>query len=368
MRRGVTIVEVLFSILVVSIGLLGSIAVFVVASTQMKKAIVNDSVGVIGRSAVHKFDTLAMRRPEKWHTWNGNYFVPIFDPSKREFTNNSFSLVQSYCIDSRFATANTGNWNAASTFPCNTPANQAGPRMHRVAFLTLPPLVPPNQAEADKLLARHRLFANTAFWCEDDLTVMRSDKDRSLPAEQVFAKDASNVPVKRQSDGHFSWMATLSPTPQAGTLANGNLGWIGGDSFVLSVVVFHDRESDLNLEAERTLGATVLDDGSTGGEVQLTSADPARLKIKAGQWILLSGMRPLRGPNGNTVDTYAYFRWYRVTTAEREPEVVAGGHQIHATLIGQDWASDLTNQQAVVVDGVVGVYEKTIRLDYGSTF
>jgi hypothetical protein len=34
--------------------------------------------------------------------------------------------------------------------------------------------------------------------------------------------------------------------------------------------------------------------------------------------------------------------------------------------MGQDWG--ITPAQATIVEGVVAVYEKTIRLDYGSTF
>src|SRR5262245_1523452 len=61
--RGVTILEVLFSIMLTTVGLLGAIALFPVASARARKARLNDAVAVSASSAVHMFDTMGMRRP-----------------------------------------------------------------------------------------------------------------------------------------------------------------------------------------------------------------------------------------------------------------------------------------------------------------
>ena len=47
---------------------------------------------------------------------------------------------------------------------------------------------------------------------------------------------------------------------------------------------------------------------------------------------------------------------------------VANSYSRYVTLMGQDWNVNLLNTQATIVEGVVAVYEKSIRLDYGSTF
>src|SRR6478735_6463835 len=98
-RTGVRIIEVLFSILIVSVGLLGAISLFVVAGAQVKKASQNDSAAVAARSSVHTFDVFGMRRPQRWFFWNGTNFAPV--ASNAGF-NSPYSAAQSYCIDSRF--------------------------------------------------------------------------------------------------------------------------------------------------------------------------------------------------------------------------------------------------------------------------
>ena len=65
-RRAVTILEVLFAILVTTIGLLGAIAIFPVASAQARKGRQNDIVAVAADSIAHQFDTQYMRRPDQW--------------------------------------------------------------------------------------------------------------------------------------------------------------------------------------------------------------------------------------------------------------------------------------------------------------
>src|SRR5438045_1785791 len=93
-RRGVTIIEVLFSILITSVGLLGAIALFPVASAQANKAKQNDAVAACGREAFHMFDTMGMRRPtDRWYAWN---------PANSVYDVVTWQQRESYCIDSRF--------------------------------------------------------------------------------------------------------------------------------------------------------------------------------------------------------------------------------------------------------------------------
>ena len=65
-RGGMTILEVLFAIMITTIGLLGAIAVFPVASQMAKKGRLNDEIAVCADAAVHRFDAQYMRRPDRW--------------------------------------------------------------------------------------------------------------------------------------------------------------------------------------------------------------------------------------------------------------------------------------------------------------
>src|SRR5262245_33942941 len=119
-RSGVTILEVLFSILVTSVGLLGAIALFPVATAQARRARVNDDAATTGRSAVHIFDTLGMRRPfDRWYTWNTAATPQQFVGA----TPATLNTLQSYCIDTRFVVRNTRNWANAQYFPYTSTLN-----------------------------------------------------------------------------------------------------------------------------------------------------------------------------------------------------------------------------------------------------
>lgn len=371
MRRGVTIVEVLFSILVVSIGLLGSIAVFVVASTQMKKAIVNDVSGASGRSAVHDFDTRGMRQPRMWVGWPIPWNVPQNGPqpiARNEFVLSmpNVPLGVSYCIDPRFLAMNQANQQAASFFPYPAKINNLDPRMYRISLHHGKPI---NDAQGNRVVdpAMTLLHANLIFTFGDDLAFVRPGlddtsqigipNDRALPAIQ----DANRSPNQRQTHGRFSWFATLVPKAE---IYSGRVS----DEYILSVVVFHERAiypgcvTDPILE--QVFDGVFQDDGSTGGEIQLaprpnTQAEP--LKLRSGNWVMVSANQVF----GNA--SLPRFQWYRVTNSDED----------RVTLMGPDWNTSYVNPrfptlaggcEVTIVPGVVAVYEKTIRLDAGRTF
>src|SRR5262245_60622065 len=142
-RRGVTILEVLFSILVTSVGLLGAIALFPVASARARRARVNDATAAAATNAVHMLDSMGMRRPyDRWYTW-----VTVGTPRFVGATPATLDLRQSYCIDTRFVVRNTLNWDTANIktglFPYVSPLNPLVnpnapppqyPRMLRIAY------------------------------------------------------------------------------------------------------------------------------------------------------------------------------------------------------------------------------------------
>jgi hypothetical protein len=183
-------------------------------------------------------------------------------------------------------------------------------------------------------------------------------------------------------------MATVVPKVEPGGIS---------DEYVLSIVVFHDRPTDLFLTPyaaggnenilERMVQVAFVvppdlnNDGTSGGEVLLsvpTSAYPGgtlsaqefaeqRLKVRTGDWLLLAGRRLIPGTTPTAIDR---FQWYRVVHVD--PDVTlntaANRFERYVTLMGRDWDTSLSLTYALLMEGVVGVYEKTIRLEYGSSF
>jgi hypothetical protein len=167
------------------------------------------------------------------------------------------------------------------------------------------------------------------------------------------------MPVsRRQYYGGFSWFATLVQESN-----NSN-----SDQYVLSVVVLEDRDlsamevvvpatflgglggGELRLIDEDTNLNGVLDaNEDTNGNGQLDSID-----LGTGDWLMLTAAATAAAPNR--------FRWYRVMNSMKDVDSNSNPIQF-VTLEGADIDSNFVPVSAVLVPGVVGVFERTIRLE-----
>jgi len=458
---------VLFAILVTSVGLLGAIALFPVASAQARRARLTEASAWAGRAGVHTFDALGMRRPDRWLGYVGASGIwwdfppsgsPLSIPSPYypyPVTSIRFPPGTAFCIDPRMVAANPtiATAPAASLFPYSATTNprtpdyggtqypfwQFDPRMFRITLTAgAPPIsLPIGQFYADRI-----------FLLEDDLAFVRPGQDdvsnmtinpavsavnappnakltndRTLPAMQRFTILPSTVGSSpqplgtRQTQGRLSWMATMVPQTDIysvksnGSTARG-LGSSITDEYLLSIVVLANRAADMvttDAFHERVVDVSFFDntftsDGSSGGEVLLhwTAAQSGtndkfaadRLKVRPNDWIMLSANEYLRNSSGNVLASVPRFRWYRVTHCDHEPtyNAVPGsgspfnsspGYELYATLSGPDWPAFGTTThfhanphlgmlqgtaEATLVEGAIAVYEKTVRLEYGSTY
>jgi hypothetical protein len=164
-------------------------------------------------------------------------------------------------------------------------------------------------------------------------------------------------------------MATLSPK-----LERLPTGSPLEDRYILSIVVFQDRPTELGSAypaSEWTVNVTPHGGWVNGGDVTLTapttlpngiatSADA--VDVRAGQWIMLVAQTDT-GTNGRRMPLC---RWYRVIDADG-PDTSTTPATCAVTLAGADF-TDFTNGPqpvAIICKGVVAVYEKTITLEPG---
>lgn len=330
MRRGVSLLEVLFAIMVTTIGLLGALAILPAASSQARKGRNNDAVAVLGPRAFHEFDTRGWRQTANWQAWN---------PVASDWQPYAPQFGESICIDPRFIAANSTTQAAASVFPyVSAVGNQV--RMRRVTL---------NRGDGVEM---GKLLADSLFMFDDDLHYTRDD-DNSIAPKQEW--DGGK---RRGSLGEFSWLATLTPKVNRHSVSAGN-------EYVLSVVVFHQRPADLAINDsihERCVDITFPGGGIGGGEVLLsTSAGVDLSKVKANDWLLVMGrsqVQVIDPATGALSMPIPRFQWYRISDTEAEDE----SGQRYTTLQGQDWDTTCTDTQAMLIEGVVGVYEKTVRL------
>jgi hypothetical protein len=182
--------------------------------------------------------------------------------------------------------------------------------------------------------------------------------------------------VKRLNAAETSWMATLTPNRNRMNVAAWRLE--PTDQYLLSIVVFNNRfinYTDPNTaeEKERLLNITFLNEGFGGGEVRLSHTNSAALELKHGDWVMLSADSKIG----------SCFRWYRISYIEDETprgQINADGEYYRfATLQGPDWsrpewhparvpAIEYRETYVTYIPGVVGVFEKTIRIESTSLY
>ncbi len=333
-HRGVTLIEVLFSIGIVAVGLLGVLILVPLAGLRTTQGAMADGADRLGRNAIRAFDICQMRNQESW-AW--------YDVASN--TCQAFSGADAICIDPLYVATYTAV--GTNLFPYNPPSGAT--QMDRItlrSYVSAAMPSPPPGAVGSRVMSL--LQAGGIFMGEDDL-VFNLPADRTLPAEQKF--DSSRV--KRQWEGKFSWLATLvrKQTIQG---AGSN-----SDLYLLSIVVSHRR--DPLIDAERTVEVapvpSTISIGYNGGDVLLSSTAEDNLKMKEGEWLILAGI---------DASGRKSFQWYRIQTADAGPvpNSAGTGYERDLTLFGQDWPfSQMTGKTwAVWIPGVIAVYEKTIRV------
>jgi type II secretory pathway pseudopilin PulG len=412
-RAGISLIEVMFAIGVVAIGLLGVIAVLPLALSQIGRGQVADTASRVAMSSVEEFHTRGMTRPDFWLAWNPAANQWLQQQQFQTGFGNTPGLVlsqslykQAFCIDPQFVAANcfvtTGN-NRAHTFPYpNAPpqpnANtHTDPRMMRISLRSIVDTTTPFNAQRRSAAVA---AAENVFVSHDDL-VLDIPADDSLPPEQLFSSLAGTPAFRSRRDfeGLFSWMATITPKIDGAGFQK--------DLYNVSVLVFHHRDprfamfQDDNANNVQDAGELPTDNeavvevgtatanpaysngfpggGYRGGDVLLSmpsSMSPEVLSLKDGDWLMLKGWfrSSTSAPMSSDVPL---FRWYRVVNADTAPELVNNGatYILNVTLDGPDWPStNMVNvaigspTKAVIVRNVVAVYDRTIRLERTTLF
>jgi hypothetical protein len=358
---GITIIEVLFSIGIIVTGLLGVAGLIMIAGAQMAQGLEADAMSNAGLNAIAEFDTRKMRRPDNllWPTspttftsvLSNNLYGPGNEPSP------------SFCIDPFFIAQQVVDGNA-NTYEFNLfPGIQAAANLVQMRRVTLKNPAFPIQNFPLSLLQSREIFV-----AKDDLSISKPPSATELPQQTWITTPAGNY-VKRLNTAETSWMATLTPNRNLNMAVN---RLEPTDQYLLSIVIFNNRfinYTDANAapEKERQLNITFLNRGFGGGEVQLEHTDPTKLELKHGDWIMLSADSNIR----------SCFRWYRISYIEDETPInqinAAGEYYRYATLQGPDWSrpewhNGTYTTHVTFIPGVIGVFEKTIRMESTSLY
>jgi len=362
-RRGLTLLEVLISIGIVSIGLMGVMLILPVAGYRAGQGALADSRSMNGLNWVDEFHARGMAQP-------GLY---IGNPTP------AFSANTAFVIDPKFAARHAGgtvvDGNDPKRFPYASDAVVAVPRFSLRRAL----------GDSQMLSA---IAADSIFQSHDDLVTQLPDDLTDPPIQQIAQSGTGGAFQKRASTGKVSWMAMMTPAAPQGFIT---------DTYRLSIVVFDSRNNDMpmgspvdavasdtdidkvptervafvrDLNSPTSWTAAFPGGGYHGGDMVLsvdapgpsaTGVIPGALTVRNNDWLLLSA-------NSSTGPVH---QWYRVAAFDPEVTAVGGGFQRSVTLQGPDWRlnnggvtpGSLRQPQATLVSGVIGVFEKTIRLE-----
>ncbi len=375
-RIAVTFIEVIFSIGVVLIGLVGLLSILPLAGRRAQDSVTLATAAEYGSavmsdllaggflhnadSATHVHLGLVVKRlgeaVPREHVLVYEHSTAAIELQNRRMSPippgglpGDFN-VTAFCIDPMLVASNAGvpdldptavtsNFNEAM-FPYFSPQfdplkNPAGPldsspdtsatwptlqpRLLRVGFVRINPgnpfALPPVPPSRDKLSLEQ---ARTVAENSDDLVVDRP-KDRSLDARLPGIQSGTNLRYGRRiPSGEYSWIATVSPLP-------------GFHEASISVVVLRNRDSQSDVPStfpsnpqrnainERLAYVCEASGfkGGSGGSVRIAASQGVLDSVVPGSWIMLSRRVSATPP---VLDVH---RWFRVVSKQPEATEVA---------------------------------------------
>ncbi len=352
-RRGISLLEVLISMFILLVGLLGVGALIPVGRMEVGEADRYDRTAAVGRAAFREIKVRRMLSPYEASIMSLSPGTsPSLQPSmwmyQAGYTNaNSTVLLQNglpalptatattppiaFCLDPwglAYNYAYVGTAPNSADFPADA-ALTSSPYMYRISMRT---------TALPGALAMQLPEAANIFQVSDDLTYLNPTNGSGPPTQQYITTTTKSGSVyttyaeRRASDGNYSWMVTIVPNSpiQQGPYQNSQPSYsnvyegsittpVNEQQYTVSVVVFYKRPILLSgslapkteqngstgsaanpIYPERVATVSAMPGGGiSGGEITLTSPTtgtsttgspgPSYLKVKRGQWIMLAG-------------------------------------------------------------------------------
>ncbi len=374
-RRGISLVEVLISMGILSLGLLGVAAIFPVGGYYVQSGDTYDSADAVAQAALADAAARGWLDPKNWvgcersfptsgpldrpaptasmiAAWKRKYVSPFAALLREDLARNASQNVLShldgsaYAIDPLGVSVGARNLGSVSTqnievsnFPASAQSSSfvsaawspwnSDSRTWPVHRLSLRATDPTGTFPYFPLGQRQ---AQAICISSDDLA-LEVPPDAARPIQQRLSA-LNGVAVQRQSKGEFSWILTVAPS------SNIERNALGLDpsafDYEVSAVVFRGRglpaqpptnlnDHNANLSSirleERIVSARVINRGVGGGELLLertpttVTGEPAEdpfNQLKTGRYVMLVGPRPNSTPDAPAV----FLAWYRVTAIE----------------------------------------------------
>jgi len=385
--RGVTLVEVIFSMGVVLIGLLGVMSILPLAGNRAKDAVGLSVASALADNVMEEMLAQRWLSSGRLAAFNDQGDLMPFDGSRP------------FCIDPAFASIG-GRQVAVSPNPTNSYDTRFFPFYKETHNPTLDPSVsgstdlPANTLRMLRvgILQRSSSLGAPLTLLTRDQALRVADSPDDLLIERPKARtdnpfmlgvQATNAGLPyggRFGSGDFSWIATVSPnsspeyvTVSVAVIRNRQRG------FAVPVRAALNPEENATDERMATISFASGFRGGAGGSIELNGAKNTVSRLRVGDWMMLAR-------SGGT--SIVVNRWYRIAAVEREVEIMDVprnqiGHNAQSNNMRPIWRRQVyldgpdftfhdainpanqiqtTNTLAVLVEGVVSVTEHVVRL------
>jgi len=317
-RPGISLLEILVAIFILSIGLLGVAALIPVGNSEVIKSSIAHRSAETGLRAFREMKLRGYLNPQNWLAGGQAVVDPETGVMKPEFAG------QTVVID-----------------PLTSQSNGQAIPGADVKTLTLRSALATETSKTSGPMSAP--VAERVFVAQDNLEFIRPREQTKVPMQ---FREGETGP-RRRTTPIYSWMAMLSPMQvmPSGTLAPE----FKLDTYLMSVIVFY---RDTPGSAPRR--ALLMDTEPLGGNefrfrIPEGSDEDAKKFLRPRRWVLLT-------------DGKRQFRWYRIGTVEGSVAEERGDRVV--SLAGPDWSSQAGGQpQAIVFESVVAVIEKVVQLE-----
>jgi hypothetical protein len=400
-RRGITLLEVLVAIFVLTVGLLGVAALLPIGKYEMEQGARSDRAASLGQAAFRDLQVRGLLSPLRWSQVGGG---PVLEPSNAGRTlGQGFTppLLPPFVLDPLAATY-PANAVIPGWFPTSPLAGDAANLpMYRFTLpeFSVPGALPPAARELRHAAAR-RLFSSSdelvfdvprmaelrptlqPRWspgADGRWGVANTDDDNNGTTDDASEAGwpGSDDLAMRTTSGDFTYLVTVAPSISEmfdNVLYQTEGHAISAKQYTVSVVVFYRRDlltppntppqpnRDSPAPPERMVwcdfpdydpyAVSVNPDLTRvsvgGGMVRLrTSGGPRWLDVKPGQWILLTAYvpdpafdNPPGSGSGNGRQRLA--SWYRIVSVGvgNTDQPNSPWYYRDVTLAGPDWYPD----------------------------
>lgn len=319
-RHGITLLEVLIAMGILTVGLASVAALIPAGRSQAIKAAIYDRGSTLASNAAADLITRGFLRTEELTPAPSlaNTRILIYDPLLAGTWGPTGAFV--------------GLRDDAATSASSLKELSVNPR--GVGTTGIPSAV-----------------ADILFRSEDDPIYAVPDNDPDAPPLPGWTNDGSGN-GRRGFDGTYSYLATLE---------TGEVNppyWLSGRQALLTVVIFHRRDPStvpFGLAAAADGSGMWIDPDPTGTPVQLPDGDTIRDVVKPGSMVLWT----------NHPTTPSLFRWYRALLV-MDQTTAADGVRMGISFEGSDPPGMSADERLYILPGSIAGVQRPVALEGSS--